>query len=459
MSVLGELAGLVGWERGRISPAIYFDEQVYRREQARVFEEGWVPVGHVDMVRDPGDYVTTYMGEVPVIVVRGRDGRVRVLVNKCRHRGNQVCLFDRGNVPGFTCSYHGWAYGTDGRLISVPEEQQFYHGALDKEQLGLQEARAADYCGLLFATLGGGAPELEDWLGEDVRWWLRYFVLAEPVGGLEALPGWHRYESPANWKLIAENFIGDNYHFAHTHTSWLRVRQAFQEQGILTPMTTAPHSAIHGGGGKYSVTAGYRSRAPLGLGAMITNGEALYERDLEHARALGKEALEWVRERDDRMSKALAGYEPRPAYFGHGLLFPNLGLMGYVSPMTGKHFLLFHPRGPLAHEIWQWTMVEREAPDSVKEIAVQRVYQGQHMAGVIAPDDVENFERIVEASHSPGTWRYPMNYEIHLGHDQDQLPHLPGNISAEPSEVNQREFYRFWLELMRPDGPEQGGQA
>jgi hypothetical protein len=133
--------------------------------------------------------------------------------------------------------------------------------------------------------------------------------------------------------------------------------------------------------------------------------------------------------------------------------------MGYMTPMMGKHFLLFHPRGPAAHEIWQWTMVEREAPEAVKELAVQRVYQGQAMAGVIAPDDVENFERIVEASHSPRTWRYPMNYEIHLGHDQDQLPHLPGNISAEPSEVNQREFYRFWLEVMAPDGDKRGGRA
>jgi hypothetical protein len=157
------------------------------------------------------------------------------------------------------------------------------------------------------------------------------------------------------------------------------------------------------------------------------------------------------------MSKALAEYEPRPAAFGHGLLFPNLGLMGYVSPMVGKHFLQFHPRGPERHEIWQWTMVEREAPQAVKELAVQRVYQGQHMAGVVAPDDVENFERIVEASHSPRTWTTPMNLEIHLGHDQDQLPHLPGNIGAEPSEVNQREFYRFWLELMQSNAGEQGG--
>ena len=456
MSVLGELGSLVGWERGRVSPGIYFDEEVYRREHARIFEGGWVPVGHEDMVRNPGDYVTNYMGEVPVILVRDRAGTVRVLVNKCRHRGNQVCLFDRGNVRGWTCSYHGWSYGTDGRLISVPEEQEFYHGALEKDQWGLEEAAVVSFCGLVFASLNRDGPAFEDWLGEDVRWWLRHLVLAEPVGGLEALPGWHRYESPANWKLIAENFIGDNYHFAHTHTSWLRVRHAFQERGILTPMTTAPHSALHGSA-KYSVTAGYRSCAPLGLGALLTYSEALLERDLADARPLGPAAVEWVRDRHDRMSKALAGYEPRPAYFGHGALFPNLGLMGYVSPMTGKHFLLFHPRGPAAHEIWQWTMVEREAPEPVKELAVQRVYQGQHMAGVVAPDDVENFERIVEASRSPRTWREPMNYEIHLGHDQDQMPHLPGNVSAEPSEVNQREFYRFWLEVMSdPEGEHAG---
>ena len=36
MSVLGELGSLVGWERGRISPGIYFDEEVYRREHARI---------------------------------------------------------------------------------------------------------------------------------------------------------------------------------------------------------------------------------------------------------------------------------------------------------------------------------------------------------------------------------------------------------------------------------------
>jgi phenylpropionate dioxygenase-like ring-hydroxylating dioxygenase large terminal subunit len=452
MSVLEELRGLVAWEKGLVSPAIYFDGEVYRREHERIFEGAWLPVGHEDMVRNPGDYVTNYMGEVPIILVRDRAGTIRVFINKCRHRGNQVCLFDRGNVRAFTCSYHGWTYGVDGRLISVPEEREFYHGALEKERWGLEEAGVVNFHGLVFATLNREGPSFEDWLGADVRWWLQHMVLAEPIGGLEALPGWHRYRSPANWKFVAENFMGDNYHFLHTHTAWIRVKKDFLSRGILTPMTTSPHSALRSTT-KYTVTAGYRAGCPLGLGAMLPYSDVAFELDLEDARPLGKPAVEWIRERAELLSKAFAEYEPRPDGFGHGLLFPNLGLMGYTSPMIGKHFLLFHPRGPLGHETWQWTMVEREAPDSIKELAVQRVYQGQHMAGVIAPDDVENFERIVEASRSPHTWQLPMNYEIHLGHDEDQLPHLPGNASFEPSEIGQREFYRAWLGLVSTPEP------
>src|SRR5437763_13659856 len=108
MSVLGELGGLVGWEQGRISPGIYFDEEVYRREHARIFEGGWVPVGHEDMVRNPGDYVTNYMREAPVMRVRDRAGAVRGLANKCRDRGHRVRRFDRGTVRGWPGSYRRW---------------------------------------------------------------------------------------------------------------------------------------------------------------------------------------------------------------------------------------------------------------------------------------------------------------------------------------------------------------
>jgi hypothetical protein len=61
---------------------------------------------------------------------------------------------------------------------------------------------------------------------------------------------------------------------------------------------------------------------------------------------------------------------------------------------------------------------------------------------------VENFERLVEAMQARRAQRLPLNFEVHIDDDGDQFPGLPGNVGNEPSEVNQRQFYRFWLELM-----------
>ncbi len=449
MAGLNELREITDWKNGLISPAVLFDEDVYRREQQRVFERAWLVVGHEDMIRKPGDYVTTYMGEVSVILLRDAERKIRVLVNRCAHRGNQVCLFDRGNTQGFTCSYHGWSYDLAGRLTGVPMEREIYRGELKKEAWGLEQVpRVASFKGLVFASFDSGAPALEEWLGEDVRWWLENFVLVEQLGGLETLPGWHRYRSPGNWKLISENFIGDDYHvYAATHVAWFKVARDLANKGMLIPMVTYPGDP---GGPAYEGTAGYGRGCPLGLGIVVL-GDAVLKRDLEEAEQLGREAVEWVEERHRRFQEVLKDREVKPYSFMNGLLFPNLGFMGFMSPMIGRQFLLFQPRGVFGHEVWQWTMVERGAPKAVKELAIQRAYQGQHMAGIIAPDDVENFERIVEVMRPSRNWDRRFHYGIQLGHE-DEGPHgVPGNLGPNPSEANQRQFYRFWLELMERD--------
>ena len=442
-----ELRRLTNWEEGLVSPAIHFDEETYRLEQDRVFGTAWLVVGHEDMVRRPGDYITNYMGEVPVIVTRSRSGEIRVLINRCMHRGNQVCLFDRGNARAFTCSYHGWAYDNDGRLVAVPMEREFYRNELNKDELGLEPVpRVESFSGLLFASLDANAPPLDEWLGEDALWWLRHFVLVEQLGGLEALPGFHRYRSPGNWKLISENFIGDDYHvFAATHVSWLQTAQAFAEQGKLIPIATYPGAPL---GPLFEGTAG--AAGLLGMG-MISTDESIYQRDLQEAQMLGKEAVQWIEERHRRNAEVLAQREVKPYSFMNGLLFPNLGLMGFYSPMIGRHMLSFHPRGVAQHEVWQWTMVEREAPQVVKDLCVQRVYQGQHMGGLIAPDDVENFERLVDVMRAERTWERPFHYGLQKGHEHEGPQGLPGNLGPNPSEYNQRQFYRVWLGMMERD--------
>src|SRR6266498_3028305 len=105
MVSVGELRDTVNWREGLVSPAVLFDEDLYRQEQERVFGRAWLVVGHEDMIRRPGDYVTNYMGEVPVIVSRmelrtGRqahrrpDGRA-ALPRRAEQRG----VGPRGGTP------------------------------------------------------------------------------------------------------------------------------------------------------------------------------------------------------------------------------------------------------------------------------------------------------------------------------------------------------------------------
>jgi phenylpropionate dioxygenase-like ring-hydroxylating dioxygenase large terminal subunit len=430
MAAARELRDLANWKEGLISPAVLFDEELYRQEQERVFGRAWLVVGHEDMLRKPGDYVANYMGEVPVIVTRDMAGQIHVLVNRCAHRGNQVCLFDRGNAPVFTCSYHGWTYGLDGSLVGMPMEQPLYRGELNKAEWGLEEVpRFQNFNGLLFASFDPQAPSLEEWLGEDGCWWLQNFVLGEPVGGLEALPGWHRYRTPGNWKHLAENFIGDDYHvFAATHVAWFKVVSEFAEKGLLplrlsfrarrrqngAPLTSTLSPGGRGeseGGVRYEASTGYGRGCPIGLGG-VDLGDSTYQSDLEEARSLGPEAVEWVQDRHRRLQEVLKDRELKPYGFQNGCIFPNMALNAFTSPMHGRNWILFHPRGPWEFEQWQWTMVEREAPQAVKEMATERAYQGQYMAGTIAPDDVENLERIVEAMRARRSWRRSHHYGL-----------------------------------------------
>ena len=114
--------------------------------------------------------MTTYMGEDPVLVVRDSKGKVNAFLNVCRHRGNRVCRAEAGNALSFTCSYHGWAYGNDGKLLGVPEFREAYYEELDLGQWGLVPVSQLDsYKGLYFATFDPTAPPVARLSGRDGR--------------------------------------------------------------------------------------------------------------------------------------------------------------------------------------------------------------------------------------------------------------------------------------------------
>ena len=147
---------LVNVEEGLVSPRIFADPVISQLELERIFTRSWLYVAHESEIPNPGDFVTRVMGGDPVIAWRGQDGKVRVFLNVCRHRGRRICGEDTGTAASLRCPYHGWTYGNRGALITVPFFEN-YNGRLDKSSLGLYSAPQVDAVhGLIFANWDAG---------------------------------------------------------------------------------------------------------------------------------------------------------------------------------------------------------------------------------------------------------------------------------------------------------------
>ena len=210
----------------RIHASLYTDARIFADELERIFHRGWVFVGHASEIPRPGDFVTRRMGTEPVILVRGGDGEVAVLVNRCMHRGTLVCPLERGHARTFACPYHGWTYDLDGTLLGAP-----YPGGyadFDKRRHGLARApRVASYRGFVFASLGETGPTLAAHLGPATRLIDRSCDLA-PAGEIELTAGWVRHRCAGNWKMLPEN-DSDGYHLGFVHRAmFTSIRSQYQ---------------------------------------------------------------------------------------------------------------------------------------------------------------------------------------------------------------------------------------
>ncbi|MCW2918926.1 MAG: putative dioxygenase hydroxylase component alpha subunit, partial [Actinomycetia bacterium] len=151
----------------RVRREVYTDPGVFELEMESIFRRGWVYVAHESEVPEPGDYVTRRIGREPVIVTRGGDGEVRVLANRCAHRGNRLCNAERGNSTTFRCPYHGWTFKNDGTLVGIPMRTGYSADFLAKRgEYGLAPAARTDgYRGFVFASMSPDGISLPEHLG------------------------------------------------------------------------------------------------------------------------------------------------------------------------------------------------------------------------------------------------------------------------------------------------------
>ena len=198
----------------------YTDPAVFEAELRRIFTDGWVFVGHESEIPEHGDYVTRRIGRDPVIMIRGRDGTVRVLANRCAHRGVLLLQAVAGNAKSLPCMFHGWTYGTEGELKGVPQP-----GGLErpKEECSLDRPGQVDtHRGFVFANQSGRAGSLGDHLGAGGKALIDWACDLSPVGELQIDAGWLGQDVASNWKMWAESDL-DGYHLGSLHTSLWRV--------------------------------------------------------------------------------------------------------------------------------------------------------------------------------------------------------------------------------------------
>jgi phenylpropionate dioxygenase-like ring-hydroxylating dioxygenase large terminal subunit len=227
----------------RVPYWVYQDEEIYREEQKKIWlGDTWSYLCLEAELPQPKSFVTTFIGEMPVVVTRDAAGALHAWENRCAHRGALVCMQPRGSAERFSCIYHNWTYDHAGNLTNVA----FRRGIAGKggmpedakpESQAPKKLRVSAVGGLVFGTLSEKTPSLEDYIGPEVLPRLKR-VLKKPL----KLLGSYTQVLPNNWKLYMDN-VKDTYHASLLHLFFTRFRinRLTQGGGVFVSRDGAHH--------------------------------------------------------------------------------------------------------------------------------------------------------------------------------------------------------------------------
>ena len=425
-------------QEGLLPAYVYNDPDIHALELERLFTRAWVFVGHESEIPEPGDYVLRYIGNDPFIFVRDEEGVVRLLFDACRHRGTQVCRAEMGNASHFRCSYHGWTYKNSGEFVGAPAFRDGYGGGrFKRDQWGLAPAPNLDHIhGLYFASLDPDAPSLREYLG-GMSWYLD-LLLALDGDGTEVLGPPARWVMEGNWKNLADQFCGDDYHTLFLHRSMFEIG--------AVPVPARPNMM------GYHIQAG--------------NGHSLSFSMAPDANDPGPKYLGFPEEVVARFKSPLLSDEQREiarrARVMVGCVFPNVGFLAVPltvdptePPMGFVSWQVFRPIAPNRAEIWAWYLVWKNLPDEVKRASHKVGIGSFSSSGMFEQDDAEPFQGITRAASTQFVRRSGLKFNFQMGLDgvgcSKLVTDFPGPGRAwwpRYEEGNHRAVYGRWLDYL-----------
>ena len=195
--------------------AHYIDEAIFQEEKQALLFSQWAGLAVAADVPEAGDAVPMEFLGMPLLLIRDKEGQVRVFQNICRHRGMILVEEPRKIEGAIRCPYHSWCYSTKGNLVSTPHvggPGHNTHDAIKRDDLGLIEVRSHIWRDVVWINLSGDAPDFQEAMADIMQRWSE-FELPLYHGGHDSR---FDLEVRTNWKLAVENYC-ESYHLPWVH--------------------------------------------------------------------------------------------------------------------------------------------------------------------------------------------------------------------------------------------------
>ena len=353
----------------RVARKSFIDSTVFEAERSQIFDRCWLYVGHISELPKKGSFVTRPVGGRNLIFNRDAAGEVHALLNSCPHRGSTVCREASGNAKNFTCSYHGWVFGADGKLRDLPGIEAYAEGFTENGRADLVPVpRLEQYRGLWFACFDVAAVPLVEYLAGATEY--LDLIVDQSEAGLEIVSGRQEYAIRANWKLLVENSF-DGYHAVSTHATYFDYLKNMN--GVLAQNNV------------------------VGFAKGLGNGHAVVEYTAPWGRPVANWVPAWGEERKPDID---AVYQRLVARYGEAratriakhsrnlLIFPNLVIVD-VMALT---FRTFFPKQPDYMEVTAWAVGPSEEAGWLRQNRLHSFLEFLGPGGFATPDDVEMLE-------------------------------------------------------------------
>ena len=376
-----------------------------------IFDRCWLYLGHASELPEPGSFLTRKVARRPILFTRDKAGQFHALLNACPHRGALVCRERRGKSPAFMCMYHGWVFGSDGHLMTLPGSSGYPEGfKTDPQKQMVPVPRMERFGDFFFISFSKDGEDLATYLA-DAGDYLK--LLSEhSASGMQVVGGTQEYAIRGNWKLLAENSF-DGYHAACNHSTYLEYLKNTKGALGVDPLS--------------------------GVARNLGNGHALVEYTAPWGRPIANWVPLWG---EDGKAEIDAVYAELQARVGaeraeriarqnrNMVIFPNL-VINDIMAITVRTFF---PTAPDYMEINAWALAPVEESEWRRKYRLYNFTEFLGPGGFATPDDVEAIEKCQQGYAAGGEALYN---DISKGMNRAEAPSFD-------DEEQMRCFWREW---------------